>query len=396
MFQKIVFHHILPLSIAFFSVFLIFSVLPEAKKYQKIITYTQEEVVPNGLFANFDNGVTSEMALMSSLKSPSQITLFGSSEFNSSARYFPFLFLKDSLHLNCLAFGHAHHQNLSILCELMASKTYLKNSKVTILLSPGWFEGEGTNPEAFLEFVRPNFLKRIIHDSLINEKYKYHLGKYIHTNSIYFEGMTKEMSYLRDLYLAEKGNFINRFFSKATLHIQSIHANRYYIPNVSYLLANEKKSIRKKWKTNIDSLLLEEQNNFLATVTNNLWVDQTYFETYLLEKDGSQKKGQVAEIDYLASPELEDFELLLQFLNENEVNASFVILPLNPYYYENLLVQKPLTDYLSQIISDAHYPLLNLSCYEKSNYRKGILKDVMHPGDYGWILINDFINTTYP
>jgi len=396
MIKKIVQYHLIPLLIASCSVFLFYFFTPIVSHNTKAKIQIHNELVPNGLFPNFDNGLISELALMSSLNTPHQVTLFGSSELNSISNIFPYTFLKDSLQLNCLAFGHAHHQNLSILCELMAGRPFLKHSKITILLSPSWFEGEGTNPEAFLEFVRPNFLRRIIHDSLIDDKYKLHIGQYIAEHSSYFDGITKELDNLKNFYLSKNGNYVNRIMAKAKIHIQSVHSNSYCISKVNYIPAPHTNSERKKWKWDTDSMLNKEQSKFLQNVKNNLFVDQEYYETYLLEDDGSQKKGSVANINYLNSPELKDFNMLLDFLKENEVNASFVILPLNPYYYENIGLQKPLVKQLANSIISANYPLLDLSCFDKNDYKKGILRDIMHPGEYGWILINEFISKTFP
>jgi D-alanine transfer protein len=395
MIKKIVQYHLIPLAIAIGILSLVYALLPNENSSIKTIQLTNETGVKNGLFPDFSAGVSTELAFMSSLKNPNQITLFGSSEFSGNSNYFPYKFLTDSLNINCLAFGKAYHQQLSILCELMAGREFLKGSKITIVISPGWFESDGTNPEAFLEFVTPNFLRKIIHDSLIGWEYKNHIGKFINENSHLFNGLSKEQLFLKDLYLMNDGNLFNKTLAQLNQFVRLKHRNRYYIKNVVYEPTLPENLPLKKWRFNTDSILKAEQLKFLASVQNDLYVNQEYFDTYLIESDGKQREGKVAEKDYLTSNELKDFEILLKFLKENDADASFILLPINPYFYENLSIQKPLIDHLSSEITKANFPFLNLYSFDKENYKKGMLRDVMHVGEYGWIIINEFMTKTY-
>ena len=87
--------------------------------------------------------------------------------------YASYNFLPDSLGIPALGIGHAYHQELSILSALLAAGKKVDGSKVCIVLSPGWFyPGGKTIPQAFIEFVRPNFLNSIINDKSIDEKYR--------------------------------------------------------------------------------------------------------------------------------------------------------------------------------------------------------------------------------
>lgn len=386
-------YHLLPLFFALLLIGLFYSIIPPANKKQNLKIVKDEEIVENGLYANFDLGIKPELALISSIHSKNQITLFGSSELSAKVPLHPYLFLKDSLNINCLAFGRAHHQHLSILCELLTAKEFLENSKIVILISPSWFEQKETNPQAFVEFVRPNFLRKIINDSTIDEKYKLHIGKYIYDHKEYYNEMNKEMIFLMEAYLLKTGKFTLQLRLKH--FIQNFHANRFYIENVKYIPATPVPGKSKNWNKNIDSLLHSTQKKFLQSVKNNLYVEQEYYDSYLLDENHKQRVGYIADIDYMNTPELQDFELVLTFLAENKADASFVILPLNPYYYKNLHLQKEFIEHLSQQITNAKFPLLNLFCADTSQYTPGLLKDVMHTGEYGWILINKFIETNY-
>lgn len=393
MLRNLFYYHILPLVAALVIITLFYFIVPSSPKKYSLKNFEGKETVEYGIYANFDQGIDTELALISSINSKNQITLFGSSELSGKSDFFPSNFLKKECNLYCLSFGRAHHQHLSILCELMAAKDYLKNSKITILMSPGWFEETGTNPQAFVEFVRPNFLKKIITDSTINNEYKLHIGEYIYKHDNYFTQMSKEMNYLKDFYLlhSKKDNML----LKIKLFLQTYHANRFYTDNVRYIPAKPVNTERKQLAINIDSLMHSLQTEFMQNVQNNLYVEQSYYETYLLEENKEQLEGKVEEIDYLNTQELKDFEMVLWFLKDNNVNASFVILPLNPYYYKNLSAQENLINYLDQKIKKANFPLLNMYCSDTTKYTPGTLKDVMHVGDYGWVKINLFLEKIY-
>lgn len=395
MIKNIGLYHLFPFSIALCIVLILYISIPSTTPTQKTIKLTHSSNVRNGLYSDFTGGTETELAFVSSLNNKNQVTLFGSSEFSGNSNYFPYKFLTDSLNINCLAFGKGYHQHLSILCELMAAREFIKNAKITIIISPGWFESDGTNSESFIDFVRPNFLRKIIHDTLIGSEYKNHVGKFIYENSSLFNGMTKELHNLKDYYLMHQGSYFSSMLANSRIYIQQKHSNRYYIPNVKYTASKPENLPLKKWRFNTDSLLQIEQSKFIASIKNDLYVGQEYYETYLIDENGNQRTGKVSEKDYLQSNEVKDFALLIKFLKEQNVDASFVLLPLNPHFYENLSVQEPLVNYIVKELSKAEYPLLNLYCYDKNSYPKGMLRDVMHVGEYGWIMINKFIYDTY-
>ena len=124
------------------------------------------------------------MLVARSLSRPNQLTLFGSSELsNGVGNYLSSNFLPDSLGAPILAIGKGYHELFAIYCELLYFHPYLKNSKINIVLSPGWFEdGKGTLPQSFIEFVPPHFITRIIHDSTISEVYKNYLTESVLKN----------------------------------------------------------------------------------------------------------------------------------------------------------------------------------------------------------------------
>ena len=154
-------YHILPIVSSLLIVFIIgFFIFDNNPDTIDLVKGNQEETTR--IQANYSNGIQGEINFVSSLLNKNNICFLGSSEFgNPAVKYYPYNFLKDTLNTRVFAFGHAHHQCFSIYSQLVANQQELKNSNICIILSPSWFITEGTNIEAFIEFVPENYLKRI-------------------------------------------------------------------------------------------------------------------------------------------------------------------------------------------------------------------------------------------
>jgi D-alanine transfer protein len=93
--------------------------------------------------------------------------------------------------------------------------------------------------------------------------------------------------------------------------------------------------------------------------------------------------------------ELKDFKMLVKLLKSNEANATFIISPLNPYYYRDLQELDPVVSEIEAEIRKQDFKYLNLFTSDSTKYDKAILSDVMHMSEYGWLLVNKFIADTY-
>ena len=347
---------------------------------------------PNGgLVPNYSNGESTEMMLMSSLSRPEQLTLFGSSEFSSNGNS-SYIFLPEKHGIPTMGFGHAFHQNFSIYCELLAASEYLKDSKVVIFLSPSWFYTEGTNTEAFLEFVPPHFLEKIWMDKSISKANKVEIGRYISANAEEFSTLTYRMQAFKTLYESECE--IN-LAAKLRTNLQG----KYPVLNKGSQIKYEVQqfpSIQRPTFPDFTMLQQKAKKKFLKSSSNNqLFVDSAYFNEYILQSDGSLKYGTVESVDIANSTEYKDFLMVLRLLKDKKVNCSFVIQGLNPHYYTNIQELDPLIRSIVNELENADFPYLNMFTSKKSDYQPGVLNDVMHLGDVGWLQVNQFIYNTY-
>lgn len=347
-----------------------------------------------GVYDNLSRSENDELEFMASLKNPNQLTIFGSSELSSS----PFCahnFLPDSMGISAVAFGHAYHQSFSILCELLAGYDFLKNSKICIVISPSWFSTTGTNSEAFTEFVRPNFLKKIACHPAIDLKYKIAIGNFIHLHRDEFTVMTNTMNYFADVYHRSSSSNSDFWSAHIRLLMQKVHSSSFEIENVVYDPIISQPNYTKTKSFTPDYLKMVQQD-FLSKITNNsIFVNDDYYQQYLITDSGTTRRDSISVIDLKENQEMEDFKLVVDLLEKQNANCSFIIQPLNPYYYEHTERYQPLVDSLTNLLDDKKFPYLNMYVSDKKDYEPGVLKDVMHLGDFGWMKINLFLDSIY-
>lgn len=344
-----------------------------------------QQTAVRGTFANFPNEKT-EIELAGSLASVNTIKVFGSSEMGEVLHYSPYYFLPDSAGMQVVGFGHAFHQDFSMFCELLAMKKYLKGSKICIVLSPGWFETEGTNTEAFLEFARPNFLKSIIYNNDIPLKYKLEIGRFIAEHYDDIDQPGAYLEYFKNLYQTHRIPLLGKELEENKAGITKV------VYDVKPVAVNLKSAGNIDWNATEKRI---QQAFVKAITTNQLFVNDTYFNN-ILKQEGGNPKGKTDEIVPPAkNREFKDFLLLVELLKQNGCDATFIIQPLNPHYYEGLENYSETISAIEKVLQKNEFPYLNLFTADKRKYEPGTLDDVMHLGDYGWMKVNRFLYENY-
>lgn len=372
--------------------FFLFSLIYTPKeKVAEGLNFATENSPDRGVIHNYSEGFISELALMSSLQREDQITLFGSSEFNNGDLV-TYNFLPNKMGIPALGFGQAFHQNFSIYCELLAGNEHLENSKIVLFLSPGWFETDGTNSEAFTNFVKPNFLDKIWSDRSISLDSKVEIGRYIEENSANFNSLSLCMQSYVDLYLAEETLSPNKKLKQKLL--KTFPELKHDI-GIQYFTNEVNDSIVYKTTSDFENKDSITQSFLLKCKNNNMFVDSSYYVQYVLQEDGSEKNGSINSVDLNSSREYKDLLLVLDLLQKRKANVSIVIQGLNPYYYANLTEMDPLIDAISDELKKRNIPYLNLFTSDQKTYQPGTLSDIMHLGNLGWLRVNEFIYNNY-
>lgn len=379
-------YHLFPITISLGVVYLLNFLIVTFYKPDKTpehIVVSGTAVYDRGIIANFYDK-QNEIELIGSLSDQKKLTILGSSELGGET-YSSYFFLPDSIGIPTTAFGHQHHQNLSIACELMAVGDKLEGANVCVILSPGWFETDGTNIEAFLEFVRPDFLRRIIHDPSIPRLNKLRVADFVCDFYGDINNPSVELTYLKNMSLYGRYSWMPGKFNDLPLDI---------IPHVDYKVVSGLKKL-KPVKGNIDWAASKKkaQEEFLKTCRNNsAYVDSAYYVENLL-KDGKRRRGRM--IPASSDREFEDFQLVVEILKRHHCKATFILQPLNPYHFDYMYRFTKIQKRIRQELARAHFPVLDMYSTDKSRYVPGTLKDIMHPGNRGWIEMNEFLVKQY-
>ena len=356
------------------------------KKNSKTITIIGKKESVSGLLPNFKKNSKLELEFLGSLQDKNGITLFGSSELTNESPYIPYHFLPNSLGIRVNAFGHAFQQNFAVFCQLLAFKNDLKNAKICFIISPGWFETKGTNPEAFIEFVPPNFLRKIIHTSSITTEEKLAIGDYLYHNISLIDNPSREMMYFVNTFQYRYFPFLNNFFESSKNQIQKVRYKLY---------TNSKKVATKNSSIDLEKEIAKKSKDFITSVhSNNLFINDAYFKMEVY-KNNTIRKGHFDKLNEEKNTEWKNFQLLIQLLKNTSCKPSFVIQGLNPYHYLELENFNGILKKITNLLKENNFPYLNQFSSDKKKYLPGRLQDIMHTGDVGWLEINKFLYETY-
>jgi D-alanine transfer protein len=323
------------------------------------------------------------------------IWLLGSSELTTATNAIPYNFINNNYATKLVAVGHAGNQCLSIYGQLLANAEKLKNAPIVIILSPSWFIGEssqGTSTQSFLEFNSSYFLNKVI-----NNKNDIDLKKY---------EADRIANFYTDIANPDLSFKIINFHNQASKSI--LHFVMYYpiikideaLNNVKFLslditdaskIGTNKLTTNEIKTTNWDSLYILSKKQQAVDANNNNWgVNNAYYSEHI---KGTHSALTI--VNNENNTELKDFKMLVTLLKQKQVNASFIITPLNPYFYTNCNDLSPLVNMLKNELAANKLPCLNLWNADSTTYEKALLRDVMHVGDYGWYKTNKFIVDTY-
>jgi D-alanyl-lipoteichoic acid biosynthesis protein DltD len=395
--KKLIILYILPFIVALIVVYFI-----ALNKQANYFLFKKKEVIDNNFkqdtcyINNFSENPAFEDQFLKSGDSNEIIYLLGSSELTNPTVAIPYNFISQHFTTKVFGVGHAGNQCLSIYSQLLANEERLENAPIVIILSPGWFEStasEGTSSSIFLEYNSKRFLNKII-----NDKNDSDLNAYLNMRiSQFYEEFSSPNLELRIM------NF--KYLANQSILHRAAYAPLIFCDNVLISLRDNNfsqiKSNNKSFKRNPiitesvpinwDSLYAVSRGNVIKKSTNNsMGIDNDYYI-----KNINGKIGHTKSVDKKLNIELDDCIMLIKLLKEKKANASFVISPLNPFYYRNLKDISPTISVIENEIKNSGFQYLNLLETDSTKYDKALLNDIMHLSDYGWYKIDHFIIDTY-
>lgn len=329
------------------------------------------------------------------------VFIMGSSELQDETDAVPYRFIPLHSGTRVQAYGHAGNQCFSVFCQLLAHTQRLKGSRIVFILSPGWFESRpalGTSSPVFLEYVSPRFLEKM---ALQNTPFSAYASERIaqiysefNAPSLplkinYFKNRTT-LSPVHKLLFAPLLNLDKKWLSYYKKIINTVESDNGLISPVSFYNP-EPAAMPLPW----DSMLTESRIGVLNKVTNNsLGISNDYYDTHI-----KGRRGHIRPVPPEHNTELKDFRMLMRLVRAYEVDAFFVIQPLNACYYENLNDLKPVIDEVRKEIKgspgEQGFTCADFFVTASTAYDKALLTDVMHFSEYGWYRVNQAVMTHY-
>jgi poly-D-alanine transfer protein DltD len=345
---------------------------------------------------NFSSNKAYEAIFLKSREDAETIYLLGSSELTAPTDAIPYNFISRHFTTQVMGVGHAGNQCFSIYSQLLANSSLLKNAPIVIILSPGWFESKpakGTSSEVFLEFNSENFLNKILKDKNDPE---FHAYEYKRVAQLFNEFNSPNLELrLMNFEARASRSFMHRaVYSPILVCDRLLLAMRERIspsPTSTDSHYERPPIVQTPVSFNWDSIYSASKMEVLKKSTNNTWgIANDYYSEYI-----NGKTGHMEPVPERFNQEREDARMLIKLLKEKQANASFIISPLNPFYYKNLKMIAPTIDIIVKEIEANHFPYLNLFETDTLRYEKAILHDVMHMSDYGWYKVDRFMIDTY-
>lgn len=356
------------------------------------ITVGLSLTVDNGRFGLWFNPYKdlSYSALSENIDSDT-VLVMGSSEFRHGrgSEYHPVnaLWTDDA---DLMTIGGPCNQILFHSIAVGALEDKLERRKVILLVSPTWFKKNGVSSVNYgLRFSESEYI-RFMQNPDIDITTK----KYVAKRS---EKLLADNSKFRtkvsiiDRYLVDGKN---RFVSKLMFRAEEILASdRDRVSAAMAIMKISKKEARKNVIDKISDeafdLLLEQADEKSQKASDNpldisdkSW-KRKFSKTYQTEKDTHP--------DAICSdsPEIDDLKAFLEVCRQTDLDVKLIIMPVNGKWFDHIGTGKEqrreTTDKIMGLAKEYGAEAADLTVYE---YEPFITKDVTHPWNKGWVLID--------
>lgn len=372
-------------------------------------------------YVNLNGGIVDSNSMsrrvFSSLVSD-EVTLFASSELTGSfalnqSEFIPYKFFNNNSGNHLFAFGRAHAQSMTVLAQLASLdvEQVKENARIVLIFSPAWLRTDGTNIEAFMDFMPERLLGRLFFASEAPEYVKNHISNYVRGNfssisdpSFIYKFVNDYEDYsscFNDLNILCKG-----YIAKITQYYIYELTQTLLYGAIDYPLPASELNWDGFSDIEWGDLLNRAEEKHLKLSSNNKWgVENGYFEQYLKQVSNNGRDKITVPIPiwdqdqpglYWAqhryqSREYEDLKLLLDYLTDFKHPPLVVMQDLNPLVYADYEKMNFSMQRIKELVLSYGYHYADIWSYSANNYHIGNLNDTMHFGDRGWLLVNKAI-----
>lgn len=314
-----------------------------------------------------------------------KIIVFGSSELviYPNLKFLPQNYFNNELKLPLRAQGNEGQQDFVIMSQLAAcdNEKVRENARIVVLLSPSWFSGSSDNGltmPKFLEYMYPGMMNKLYFQSESDDKYKVFVSDYIKNNITYIKNPNFIYEYAYDIV---KNDYLNDEIKK--IIIQNFDNK---VPD-SALVKYQKPIL------DYDNLKIEATKNTLPVTNNTFGINDEYFTKFIQPEINKGNFPFGITLPELAqNEEYYDLLILLDFLKDYKIQPLFVMQDLHPYIFiNNREKMNKLMLTVKSKVEEHGYKYFDKWTYKKEDYKIGTLTDIVHPGELGWVDINQKI-----
>lgn len=340
------------------------------------------------------------------MASDKYLPFFGSSELSRVNAYHPsVLAQKYNRPYEPFLLGAPGTQSLTHFFMLNSMGDELKNKKIVFIISPQWFVKEGVGDPMFSLFFSPLQTNQWVMNLGTNDINDQYLAqRMLHFSSVRADTELKAM--MKKIKSGEELSSLDK--KRATYNYEILTKEDKLFSKIGITSKSEK--IDKKTKelpsvysfNELDKQAYEDGET--STSNNEFDIANSFYSKRIAPMKGKLEDSQV-DFDYTKSPEFSDFQLVLNQIAEKNIDAMFVIPPVNKLWSDYTGLSTDMLDLFSKKIN---YQLKSQGFKHVVDYtgkrsQAYFMEDTIHLGWRGWMqmdkdlqkFLRDKTNPTY-
>ncbi len=321
------------------------------------------------------------------------IPIYGSSELSRFREFHPTNFFKNEDNgYTPYLIGTGGTQSLIHLLNFVSVKDVLKDRKIVFIISPTWFRPEGMTEDRYIDNYSKINAYQFIFVDIDPEIKKATAKRMLEYKFIQDDYVLSTL--LKEIVDPSDVGAIKQAFCSRAARTYLKFANKADIISSAVDLSESTKRTFTPFDKNITVEEMLKQSNEIGLETSNdnpFYMDNGIYQ----EKKGyfEDHKDYMKDTDYKNSSEYGDFQMMLKFLKENNVEVLLISTPLNGYAYDYQGFSKEKRfehyDRVKNIVAEYGYEFVDLSSHE---YDKYFFTDSLHLDNTGWVYVDQAIS----
>lgn len=322
------------------------------------------------------------------MSSDKYLPFFGSSELSRVNAYHPsVLAQKYNRPYEPFLLGAPGTQSLTHFFMLNSMGDELKNKKIVFIISPQWFVKEGVGDPMFSLFFSPLQTNEWVMNLGSNDINDQYLAKrLLHFSSVRSDTELKAM--MKKIKSGEELSSLDK--KRATYNYEILTKEDKLFSKIGITSKSEKIDNKTKDLPDVYSFKELDRQAFKdgekATSNNEFDIANSFYSKRIAPMKGKLENSQV-DFDYTKSPEFSDFQLVLNQIAEKNIDAMFVIPPVNKLWSDYTGLSTEMLDLFSKKIN---YQLKSQGFkhvvdYTDKRSQAYFMEDTIHLGWRGWM-----------